>query len=64
MSPTSTKDAEILDLIEQLRQVQAKADELAPLQRHLKQQLEAALKKASELHQKTVEEQSDVGGEG
>lgn len=64
MSPTSTKDVEILDLIEQLRQVRAKADELATLQRDLKQQLDAALKKAHELHQKTVEEQSDLGGEG
>jgi uncharacterized protein YoxC len=64
MTPSSTEDAKIIDLIEQLRQVQVKAEEVATPPRDLKQQLDTTLKKATELHQKTVEEQRDVGGEG
>ena len=63
MSPISTEDAEIIDLIEQVRQVQVEAEELPTPPPDLKQQLDTTLKKAHELHQKTVEEQSDLGGE-
>jgi len=57
------KDAEIIVLIEDLRQMQEKANELATQQLELTKHIETALKKARELHQKTLTDQKDVGGE-
>ncbi len=57
------KDAEIIVLMEDLRAMQEKALELANQQLDLTKQLEAALKKARELHQKAVVARNDVGGE-
>jgi hypothetical protein len=58
------KDAEIIVLIEDLRQMQEKANDLATQQLELTKQIELALKKARELHQKTQADKNDVGGEG
>jgi seryl-tRNA synthetase len=57
------KDASIIDLIERLRQVKAKADKLAAEQHELKQELETAIDKAHELRQQMLEERNDLGGE-
>jgi hypothetical protein len=57
------KDAEFIDLIEHLRQMQEKANVLAVEQLELTQQLETAFKKARALHRRILEEQQDVGGE-
>jgi hypothetical protein len=57
------KDAAIIVLIEDLRQMQEKANDLAVQQLELTKHIETALKKACELHQKTVAGQNDVGGE-
>lgn len=54
---------ELIVLIEDLRQMQEKANELAIQQLGLTKQLETALKLARELHQKTLTERNDVGGE-
>ena len=62
--PRPMKDAEIIDLIEHLRNMQEKANTLALEQLKLTQQLETAFKKARELHRKILQEQNDVGGEG
>ncbi len=67
-TPTETvvppmKDAEIIVLIEDLRQMQEKANELATQQLDLTKQIETAFKKARELHQKTLTDQKDAGGE-
>ena len=67
-TPTATvvppmKDAEIIVLIEDLRQMQEKANELATQQLDLTKQIETALKKARERHQKTLTDQKDAGGE-
>jgi uncharacterized protein YlxW (UPF0749 family) len=56
-------DAEIIVLIEDLRQMQEKANDLATQQLELTKQIETALKKARELQQKTLAAQNDVGGE-
>ena len=56
-------DAEIIVLIEDLRQMQEKANELAVRQLELTKQLETALRKARERHQKKVTDRNDVGGE-
>jgi hypothetical protein len=57
------KEGTIVVLIEKLRQMQEKANELAAQQLDLTTQIEAELKKTHELHQKTLVEQNDVGGE-
>ena len=57
------KEGELIVLIEDLRQMQEKANELALQQLELTKQLETALKKAHELHQKALTERNDVGGE-
>jgi uncharacterized protein YlxW (UPF0749 family) len=57
------KDAEIIVLIEDLRSMQEKANELAAQQLELTKQIETALKKVRELHQKSQTDQKDVGGE-
>ena len=57
------KEGELIVLIEDLRQMQEKANELAVQQLELTKQLEMALKKAHELHQKSLTERNDVGGE-
>ena len=57
------KDGELIVLIEDLRQMQEKANELAVQQLELTKQLETALKMARELHQKTLTDRNDVGGE-
>lgn len=56
-------DAKIIVLIEDLRQMQENANELAMRQLQLTKQLETALKKARELHEKTIADRNDVGGE-
>ncbi len=58
------KNAEFMELIEQLRVTQEKASELASHQLDLTKQLEAAFKVARDLHQKNVAGQTEVGGEG
>ena len=58
------KDAEILDLIDRLRKMKEKADNLATEQHTLKRQLTTAVEKAHELHQKILEDRNDLGGEG
>jgi uncharacterized coiled-coil DUF342 family protein len=58
------KTARVVDLIDQLRTIQEKADDLATEQNKLKQQLVAAVDKAHELHQKILEERNDLGGQG
>ncbi|MBI3860419.1 MAG: hypothetical protein HY290_00835 [Planctomycetia bacterium] len=57
------KDAEIIDLVERLRIMQEKANALATQQLELTQQLEAAFKKAHDLHEQILREQNDTGGE-
>jgi hypothetical protein len=57
------KDAEIIDLIEKLRIMQEKANALAIDQLELTQHLESAFKKARELHEEILKEQTDTGGE-
>lgn len=57
------KNAEIIVLIEDLRQMQEKANELAAQQLELTKHIETALKKVRELHQKSLTDQKDVGGE-
>jgi hypothetical protein len=56
-------DGVIIVLIEDLRQMQEKANDLAVQQLELTKHIETALKKACELHQKTLAGQNDVGGE-
>ena len=56
-------DLEVVDLIEQLRQMQEAAKGLAAQPLELRKQLQAAEEKAQGLHHKIVEEKSDVGGE-
>lgn len=58
------KESEFIVLIEDLRAMQEKANELAVQQLQLTKQLEMALKKAGELHRKTLIERHDIGGEG
>jgi hypothetical protein len=58
------KEGEFIVLIENLRQMQEKANELAVQQLELTKQLETALKTARELHKKTLIERNDIGGEG
>jgi uncharacterized coiled-coil DUF342 family protein len=58
------KIATVEDLVDRLRTIQAKADELATEQHQLKQQLVVAVQKAHELHQKILEETNEIGGEG
>jgi len=58
------KDAEIIDLIEHLRQMQEKANGLALHQLELTKQLEAAFKNARALHRIILADQNDLGGEG
>ena len=58
------KDAEIIDLMEHLRQMQEKANELALYQLELTKQLETAFKKARALHRIFLADQNDGGGEG
>lgn len=57
------KDAEIIDLIEKLRLMQEKANVLASQQLEMTQHLEYAFKKARELHEQILQEQTDTGGE-
>ena len=57
------KESEFIILIEDLRQMQEKANALAIQQLDLTKQLEIALKKARELHRKTLIERNDIGGE-
>ena len=57
------KDAEVIDLIEHLRQMQEKANALAIQQLELTKQLETAFKKARALHRVFVADQNDIGGE-
>lgn len=57
------KEAAIIVLIENLRQMQEKANELAAQQLDLTKQIEMELRKAHGLHEKTLAEQNDVGGE-
>jgi hypothetical protein len=56
-------DAQIIVMIEDLREMQEKANELAVQQLERTKQLETALKKARELHQKTLSDRIEVGGE-
>jgi uncharacterized coiled-coil DUF342 family protein len=58
------KTAAVEDLIDQLRTIQEKADDLTTEQNKLKQQLDGAVEKAHELHQKMLEERNELGGEG
>jgi uncharacterized coiled-coil DUF342 family protein len=58
------KTATVVDLIDQLRNIQEKADDLATEQHTLKQQLATAVEKAHELHQKILEETNELGGQG
>jgi hypothetical protein len=58
------KTATVVGLIEQLRTIQEKADDLATEQYRLKQQLVAAVELAHELHQEILEEKNELGGEG
>jgi hypothetical protein len=62
--PRPMKEVEFIDLIEHLRLVQEKASALALEQLELTKQLEAAFKKAHDLHQKLLADQHEVGGEG
>jgi hypothetical protein len=62
--PRRMKDAEIIDLIERLRQMQEKANALASQQLELTLRIETAFKLARELHQNVLADQHDVGGEG
>jgi hypothetical protein len=62
--PPPMKDIEIIVLIEDLLQMQEKANGLAVQQLELMKQLETALKKSRELHQTILGEKRDVGGEG
>jgi hypothetical protein len=57
------KDAAIIVLIDELRQMQEKAHELAARQIELTRQIETALQDAGEARQKTVADRNDVGGE-
>jgi hypothetical protein len=57
------KDVEIIDLIEKLRVMQQKANEMAGHQLEMTQHLESAFKKARELHEQILQEQTDTGGE-
>jgi hypothetical protein len=57
------KDVEIIDLIEKLRVMQQKANELAGHQLEMTQHLESAFKKAREMHEQILLEQTDTGGE-
>ena len=57
-------DAEVFDLIKQLRQLRDNAEALSAQQHDLKEQLKTAEVKARELHQKILEEQFELGGEG
>ena len=61
--PPPVKTGELIVLMEDLRQMQEKANELAIQQLELTKQIEIALKTARELHQKTQTERNDVGGE-
>jgi hypothetical protein len=56
-------DAQIIVMIEDLREMQEKAHELAAQQLELTKQLESAIKKARELHTKTLSDRIEVGGE-
>ena len=57
-------DSQVFDLIKRLQQLQEKAEALAAHQHDLREQLKVAEEKARALHQKILEEQSDIGGEG
>jgi hypothetical protein len=57
-------DSQVFDLIKRLQQLQEKAEALAAHQYDLREQLKVAEEKARALHQKILEEQSDIGGEG
>jgi predicted nucleic acid-binding Zn-ribbon protein len=57
-------DSQVFDLIKRLQQLQEKAEGLAAHQLDLKEQLKVAEEKARALHQRILEEQSDIGGEG
>jgi hypothetical protein len=59
-----TKYAEFNELIEHLGQLREKANELAAQQIDLTGQIETAFKKARDLHQKMLEDQTDVRGKG
>jgi hypothetical protein len=56
-------DSQVFDLIKRLQQLQEKAEALAVHQHDLREQLKVAEEKARALHQKILEEQSDIGGE-
>jgi len=58
------KEAAIIVLIEDLRQMQEKANALAEQHLELTKHIETALKLARELHEKTLANQNEVGGEG
>ena len=57
------KETAIIVLIEDLRQMQETATVLAAQQLDLTKHIETVLKKARELHEKTLADQKDVGGE-
>lgn len=57
-------DSKVSDLLNQLRQLHDKAEVLTEHQAELTAQLKAAREIAHALHQKILEEQSDMGGEG
>ena len=57
------KDAEVIDLLEHLRQLQEKAHASALQQLELTKQLETAVKKARALHRIFLADQNDMGGE-
>jgi hypothetical protein len=61
--PPPVTDAQIIVMIEDLREMQEKAIELAAQQLELTKQLESALTKARELHTKTLSDRIETGGE-
>lgn len=60
---SSEKDAEVIELTDQLRKTDEKADDLQTEQQELKRQLETAVEKTHELHTKIIAGKNDLGGE-
>jgi hypothetical protein len=61
---SSENDAAVVELTDQLRKSDERGDDPESLQVELKQQLEAAVEKSTELHTKTIAAKNDLGGEG
>lgn len=57
-------DVELFGLIERLQQMQEHSELLATRHHDLREQLRAAERKLRELHQRILEEDNDIGGEG